>query len=288
MIDLSRPYEVERRDVVYLRHGETEYLARVWEPLGGPKAGRIAVVDAHGGAWCDNDRRFGARYDVALAAAGAVVVALDFRTGPDHRHPSGSADVTGGVRWAKANAQVLGIDEHRVLLVGSSSGGHLAALAAIRPNEDEHLGGEFLVNGSWQSLDTGDASVAGVAPFWPPLDPLARYRYASALDTDHGRRLKSNTEKYFGTEAVMASGSVADVVGSGAATSLPPMWLVEAENDLNVPTPILDAVEGAYLQAGGEFRRTCYRGAAHAFGHYESEQCDEFLADLCEWVAGFA
>ena len=172
-MDLSRPYQATRRDVPFLRHAGVEYLARIWAPASGPPSGRTVVLDVHGGAWCDHDRRAGKRYNTALAEAGAVVVAIDFRTGLTHQHPAASADVSAAVRWIRANAESLGVDPARVVSVGSSSGGHLAMLSALRPNEPEHRGGELLVGGQWVNLDDGDGSVLAVSPLWPPLDPLA-------------------------------------------------------------------------------------------------------------------
>ena len=283
-MDLTRPYEAMRRDVPYLRHGDTEFLARIWEPDGGPAVGRPAVVDVHGGAWVDHDRRAGKRYNQALAEAGAVVVAIDFRTGLTHQHPCASADVAAAVRWLRLNSESLGIDPQRIVSTGSSSGGHLAMLAALRPNEPEHQGGELMVDGAWLESSATDASVRDVSPLWPPLDPLARYRYAQGLDTDHGRRLVASTEAYFADTGAMRDASVTAVIEEKRNTHLPPVWLVQAELDLNVPVAIIGAFASAYGMNEGECSVSFYHDVPHGFGHTDGSESDRFANDLCEWV----
>ena len=259
----------------------------MWRPVTPRTDVAVAVVDVHGGAWCDNDRRFGKRYDSKLASHGAVVVAIDFRCGDTGPHPAGSTDVASAVRWVRANAVSLGIDPALVLTVGSSSGGHLAWLAALQPTHLPSVPlGELHIAGEWVADDgRGDASVVGVAAFWPPVDPLARYRYARGLDTDHGRRLVSNTEAYFGTPDAMAEASIAHVVASGHASTLPPVLLVVPEHDRNVPPAITDEVAAVYSSSGGVVDVRDYPGVGHAFGHLDTEQTPVFEADLVSWVS---
>src|SRR5262245_62504373 len=125
--DISAPYDVEETDVAFARPPGTELLARIYRPKGLAVGPLPAVVDVHGGAWTRLDRTSGAILGRGLAACGLVVVALDFRMGPDHKHPAASADVAAGLRWVRAHASRLGVDPTQVGLAGSSSGGHLAS-----------------------------------------------------------------------------------------------------------------------------------------------------------------
>jgi acetyl esterase/lipase len=235
---------IRHRDVTYLRRGDLELLARVYD-ADGP-----TVVEVHGGAWCDLDRRAGELYDTALAEAGYRVVAIDFRMGPDHRHPAASEDVAAAVDWARAE---LGAEQ--VALAGSSSGGHLALHAALQL----------------------DRPVAGVIALWPPTHPLDRFRYAATKDDDHGRRLVRNTLAYFGDEATMAEAAIARVVADGEATDLPPVFLVHPTEDANVPRHISEDLVAAYRSAGGEIQVWWVEGQPHAFGHFPGSATDELV-----------
>src|SRR6266536_769527 len=95
----SARYEVDERDVPFAKTGGTELLARIYRPTGTAAAPLAAVVDVHGGAWARGDRTAGVHHGRGLAAAGVIVVSLDFRQGPDHKHPAAAQDVSAGIRW---------------------------------------------------------------------------------------------------------------------------------------------------------------------------------------------
>src|SRR5712692_6183612 len=111
--DVSAPYEVQETDVPFAKPEGQELLARIYRPAGESDAPLAAIVDVHGGAWNRGDRAMGAMHCRALAACGLVVASLDFRQGPDHRHPTASADVAAGVRWLGASARAMGVDPAR-------------------------------------------------------------------------------------------------------------------------------------------------------------------------------
>ena len=125
-------------DFPYLKRQDEIYLVRLWSP---PPTVEIkaVLVDVHGGAWCDHDRKAGHIYDKQLAQAGYVVAAIDFRCGPEFQHPAASIDVNAAVHWARLLARQIQARSEEVVTIGSSSGGHLALLAALTPYvEDEN------------------------------------------------------------------------------------------------------------------------------------------------------
>ena len=289
--DSSAPYEVEEADVVYARPDGKDLLARVYRPKGTPDAPLIGFVDVHGGAWNRGDRTVGVHHGRGLAAAGVVVASVDFRQGPDHKHPAGSADVAAGVRWMRAHAGRLGIDPRRIGLAGQSSGGHLALLVALRPGVAAHVGTPIVRPDG--SLDTapGDDSVAFALVQYPVADPLARFRYVLARAQEppqpppafDAHRLVASHHGYFIDEAAMAEASVTRIASSGQARALQPVWLAHAELDDNVPTEITDAFVSAYGQAGGRIERVFFPGARHGFMQQpgaDTEKCIALMRDF--------
>ncbi len=245
-----------------------ELLARVYEPSAGRTG--AAVVHVHGGAWAHMDRTHGDAYCRTVAAGGFVVVSIDFRDGRVARHPAAVDDVARAVGWTRQHAVRLRIDPTRVALMGSSSGGHLALHAALT-----HVDVPF------------------VAAFWPPVDPLARYRYARSrlgVPVPDGQRFHADalvaaSEAYFGDEAAMGGASVAAIVRAGQARYRPPVWLVRAGEDLNVPASMIDDLVAAYTDAGGTVALSEYAGEVHGFGHGDHAAARRFRAELVDRLA---
>ena len=270
-------------DVPYLQRENTEFLARIWDPPKGTTV-RGVVLDVHGGAWCDRDRRAGSRYDAALAAAGFSVVAIDFRCGPDYQHPAASDDVNVAAHWARLRAERLTGDSDRIISVGSSSGGHLALLAALTAHVIDGHSVEICVDGKWEKPESIDGRVSGVAALWAPVDPFTRYKYAQSLTTDLGIRLVTNTEAYFGSEETMADASISRILTKEHSTQLPTVWFARAGNDENVPPEMVDELARTYRQAGGIFTLKHYADVPHGFGHFETAETQRFLDDLRCWL----
>ncbi|HEY8537437.1 MAG TPA: alpha/beta hydrolase, partial [Steroidobacteraceae bacterium] len=125
-------YAVEETDVTYAQADGLQLRARIYRPkTQGPLP---AIVDVHGGAWSSGDRNAGRVYDHALASAGLFVFAIDFRQAPAFQHPAANRDIAKAVRYLRSHAEDLQIEADTIGLVGSSSGGHLAMLAALLPN----------------------------------------------------------------------------------------------------------------------------------------------------------
>ena len=285
--DPTGPYDVAWDDRPYARPDGTELLARCYRPVGpGPWP---AIVDVHGGAWAYFDRTVDAHYDRALAACGLVVVALDFRLPPAHRYPTAVADVVAGIRWTKAHARELDARADRVGLVGGSSGGHLAVLAALRPHAPE-----FTTTPVDAPAEV-DATVAYALPLWPILDPLARYRYllarrdappAPARDRFfQPERLLAGHDAFFGDAACMQRASALRVVEDGEAERLPPLWIAHPELDENVTLDMTERFVAAYRRAGGAVELAVFSGVGHAFANVPSKDADRCIAGMRTFVA---
>jgi acetyl esterase/lipase len=278
----------------YLTRSGQPIMARVYRSTSTPDEGAPVVVDVHGGAWSAGDRSMGEHYDRALAERGFLVAAIDFRQSPGSQHPAGSADVTWAVRWIRASADLLGADGSRIGLVGSSSGGHLAVLAACRPDEPEHLQPApdlDPVRSSDAEPQPMSASVSCVAALWPPVDPLARYRFAlERLDSgppelrERYASLVKGSTGYFGSEPVMAQASIARIVEAGEARALPPLWICYPSEDTNVPRPIVDHLRDAWAGAGGQVQMTVYEGELHGFGHRPGPASGAFIEELSAFL----
>ena len=289
--DPAGPYEVDEIDAPFAKPATGERLARIYRPKGTPARPLAALVDVHGGAWARGDHTTGAIHARALAASGLVVVSLDFRQAPDHRYPLASADVAAGVRYVRAHAARLGVDPARIAILGSSSGGHLALLHAVKPGAPEHAGTPIVRPDGSLDASPSDASVAFALALYPVADPLARYRYALTRENEplppsgfDAKRLIASHRAFFADEAAMSAASVTRVLVSGEATALPPAWVAQPELDDNVPAEITEELVRAYRAAGGHIERAHFPGARHGFIQQTSPDTDKAIALIRDFI----
>ncbi len=93
---------------------------------GGAKAAPCIVV-IHGGGWDSGDRTQLAEWNARWAARGYAVAAVSYRLAPKWIWPTQRDDVLAAIAWLKAHPEKLGIDPTRLVLLGRSAGGQLAA-----------------------------------------------------------------------------------------------------------------------------------------------------------------
>jgi acetyl esterase/lipase len=108
---------------------------------------RPAVVYLHGGGMVMGDRFVGAyEYCAWVEELDVVVVTVDYRTAPEHRHPVPVEDCAAALRWTVEQAGALGIDPYRVVVAGSSAGEGLAAgaLLLLRDRGGPPVAGQLL------------------------------------------------------------------------------------------------------------------------------------------------
>lgn len=96
-----------------------------------PKAGRAsgaAMVICPGGGYGHLAKSEGEDYALWLNDHGITGFVLKYRLGPNgYRHPAPLQDASRAIRFIRANATKWNIDPHRVGIIGSSAGGHLAS-----------------------------------------------------------------------------------------------------------------------------------------------------------------
>jgi acetyl esterase/lipase len=268
-------------DVVWATPEGLQLQARIYHPSGNMTASPV-VIDVHGGAWSAGDRTSGALHDTALAAEGLLVVAIDFRMGPNFKHPSASADVAAAVRWVRLNAPQLGADAARVGLMGSSSGGHLVMLAGIKPNAAMHRGtpiGDS--SGGFAVHDEIDASVSYAIALWPVSDPAARFRYARRAGIES---LQNGTQAYYPDEQAQWDASIPRIVTAGEAEQLPTLLVVQPGFDSNIPQDMTFDLLKAYQARGGKFEYAFYPDMPHGFGHRPSAATDDLVLTMRDFI----
>lgn len=254
MVESSRQYDIDVRDVEYLVDESGPMLARVFAPRA---TGTFpAVVDAHGGAWCTGDRTGNDPINEEIARRGVVVASLDFRNPPVATYPGSVADVNYGIRWLKGNAERFGSRADSVGAMGTSSGGHLVVLNGIKPREPRYVARAF---------PGFDALVPYVVTLWPVICPLARFRHPGAMVAgEEAYGYEDNPvpmqKKYWLSEDAMAEGSPLLALERGDRIERPSILYVQHREDGLHPAELMDRFVTAYRERGGKIRLENFGG----------------------------
>ena len=160
-----------------------------------------ALIYVHGGGWSSGSpRRAGRPLVHCLAAAGWGVAAINYPLSPAATFPDHLVGVKRAVAWVRSAGSSHGLDSSRPVIVGGSSGAHLAALAALTPGRPDLQPG-------FENDDTSLSACVGLYGIydfvnrhrtrfdWPliprrvmkttPQEDPALYRLASPIDQVH-------------------------------------------------------------------------------------------------------
>ena len=221
-------YAFTTESVEYIRHGATAQMAQLYLPSGdGPFP---MVIDLHGGAWSQGDLADSDERDRVLAASGIVVASINFRHAGDG-YPTSLADINYAVRWMKANAAKFRGRADRVGLSGTSSGGHLGMLAAMRPADPRYA--QILSPAGWPAVD---ATVQAIVMQWPVINPISRYRHARRLRDSANPpawigNIPERHELYWKSEAAMSEGNPMLILEQGESVLTPPTLWIQGQPD---------------------------------------------------------
>lgn len=252
--DPEAHFEVTTTDVVYRNDGRQDWYATVYRPQGeGPFP---TLIEVHGGAWNDNDRSQNAGYIRSLASSGLVIAAIDFHSGREEPYPAALADINYATRWLKAHAAEFGGTADRLGGIGSSSGGHLLMLSAMRPHDPRYAAHRL------NEAPGLDASLAYAITSSAVIDPLARFFFAR----DDGREeLVANHLRFYGDEGTMSEASPQLMLERGESVALPDALFLQGAADPGLTPRMAENFVFAYAAAGGIIELLKYPGAGHVF-----------------------
>ena len=272
--DPANQYEIKVWDVEFRHDPVRTLMARIYQPQGdGPFP---PLLDLHGGAWNNQDRTSNARMDERLAASGVLVVAIDLRLAPEAPYPASIQDANYGVRWLKAKAREWKGDPATVGALGSSSGGHVVELCAMRPHDPRY---NALPLPEAPHLD---ATVTYVATRSPVSDPFARYQQAEKMKRDE---MMQNSKVYFNPWETIHEGNPQMMLDRGESVSLPPLLIMQGELDDNVLPAIQEKFAAAYRTSGGECQLEVFAGCEHMWVKDPGPQTDRAIEMVKTFIA---
>jgi acetyl esterase/lipase len=238
-------------------------MARIYQPAGaGPFP---TVLDLHGGAWNNKDRKAEEPMDRAIAASGVLVVAIDMTLAPEAPYPACVQDANYAVRWLKMKAASLNGDPSKIGIYGSSSGGHVAELLAMRPRDARYNAIPLT------AAPNIDASVAYVAMRSPVSNTFARFQNAEKLGREP--MVKNNTTFFVPWDTIHES-NPQEILDRHEAISKVPFLIMQGALDDNVLPAVQQKFAESYKAAGGNVQYHLFEGSEHEWVAAPGPQTD--------------
>jgi acetyl esterase len=249
-------------------------MARIYQPKGpGPFP---TVLDLHGGAWNRKDRLAEEPMDRALAASGVLVVAVDMTVAPEAPYPACVQDANYAVRWLKVNAARWNGDTARIGVYGSSSGGHVAELLAMRPHDPRYnaipLAGAANV----------DATVAYVATRSPVSNTFARYENAERRGN---QSMMKNNKVFFNPWETIHESNPQEILEREEKITMVPLLIMQGALDDNVLPEAQEKFAKTYKAAGGDCDYRLFENSVHEWVAEPGPQTDKARETVKAFIA---
>lgn len=209
------------KDIVYAEADGKRLQLDIYKPKA-PKEPYL-IVWVHGGAWNTGSKE---NPPLGLLPFGYALASVDFRASTEKPFPADVHDIKAAIRFLRANASKYGYKSDKIIIWGSSSGGHLAALVATTNNNSA-------LEGNLGNFTNTSSSVQACIDFFGPTNFLTILNQS----TPHGLNVRLPA-------LAILLGKPLDQVTELAKTASPvyqvdandpPLFIVHGEQDIQVP-----------------------------------------------------
>jgi len=223
-----------RKDVRYCKTNNVSQEYDLYTPANDTESNAPLVVQIHGGGW-----RWGTKikgiaehYAQPLTDRNIALASVDYRLADEATYPAQNNDIHCAIEHLVSNASRYGINPNRIIIMGDSAGGHLAALEALNDTR-KNIKGTVLFY--------------GVSDLWKQI---TKYTDDNALH-------------YLGTRdealAKRASPLYQDL------TNAPPFLLIHGTSDTVVPASESKIFADALIKSGNQATYLPIESANHGF-----------------------
>lgn len=261
------PFPVERKnDIPFASPDGVELLLDLYLPKGVENPPLILFI--HGGGWKSGDRK---NCKLAWAVGhGYALASIEYRLSQEALFPAQIHDCKGTLRWLRAHAADYGYDASKVIVAGTSAGGHLAALMGTS-------GDVGALDGETVDHLKQSSRVQGIIDYYGPTDFLKRSR-------DH----PAKTEEPNGSVYKLLGGAVKENQEAARAASPityvgkddPPLLILHGSDDKTVHLSQSEVFAEKYHATGLEVKLQVEPGKGHGLKEPSEAEQETVLAFL--------
>lgn len=122
------------KNISYTSAGSRKLQLDAFYPKEKNKANHIILLIIHGGGWRSGNRSQHHQLAEQLAGLGYTCFTPGYRLSTEALFPAAVYDLKAAIRWAKVHAKEYGGDSSRMVALGFSAGGELAAFLGVTGN----------------------------------------------------------------------------------------------------------------------------------------------------------
>lgn len=245
-------------DIEYARVGDVSLKLDLHRPQGERPP---LIVYVHGGAW-----RGGSKEDVpigSLLERGYAIASVNYRLSTQAVFPAQVHDIKAAIRFLRANAGVYHINADKIVIIGSSAGGHLAALVGVTNDVKALEGtvGEHLE----QSSD-----VQGIVSFFG----ASNLQTILSQSTEHGLRVRIPALKLLLGDTPDKKPELARLASPVAHLDKkdPPLLLLHGDADPQMPPQQSEELAKGYRELGLPVTMIVMPGSRHGGAEFYDDE----------------
>ncbi|CAN5906561.1 hypothetical protein BH11VER1_BH11VER1_07700 [soil metagenome] len=225
------------------------------------------IIYVHGGAW-----RSGSKSDVPIQKLldhGFAIASVDYRLSTEAVFPAQVYDLKAAIRFLRAQSTTLKIKTDRIAIIGSSAGGHLAALVGVT-NGDKDLEGK--VGDALDQSSKVDAIVS--------LYGASNLQSILSQSTEYGKKMRVPAlQLLLGGQPVEKS----DLARQASPVAHldkadPPLLLIHGDADPQMPPAQSQELAKAYEDAKLPVQFFMIKGGKHGGAEFYDEERMQIVA----------
>jgi acetyl esterase/lipase len=231
------------------------------------KGASPVVINIHGGGWNHGSKESQTGFNTFFKM-GFAVANISYRLTPQATAPAAVEDTRCALIYLVKNAKELNIDPDKIVIMGGSSGGHLALMAGL-------LGNDHRFDGNCPGTD--NIKVAAI---------IDKYGITDVWDWGYGNNVTSKSAtRWLGDKAndkkFAASVSPITYVNKNS----PPTFIVHGDADPTVPYQQSVDLHKKFVEAGVKTEFMTVKGGLHGkFDKEKNSEVNKAIADFLKAV----
>ncbi len=260
-------------NVIYATASNMELKLDLYVPKS-RSAPRPLVVLFHGGGWVAGQKERNVLQLLPYLRLGWAAVNVEYRIARNALAPAAVEDCRCALRWVYSHARQYGLDPSRIVLTGSSAGGHLALISGFLPDQsrfDRQCPTEDPMR--WRSAEEPRVRVAAIVNWFGITD------VAELLEGPHA---KHYAIEWFGSLADRQDLARELSPLSYVRPGLPAVITIHGDQDDVVPYSQALRLHEALDKAGVANRLISIKGAQH--GGFDRDTLTHCFAQIREFL----